>query len=194
MRKLALATAVLLAASLTACGGASKTDNSSSGTGAKTTSTVSTTSSTSSTTSTTTSSDDSGSGGSDPGSSYCTELRTAKAKFKSLDFTGLDDDQFKNLTDEFDTLTSDAPDEVKADWATLTSALKKVQQILANAGLSFSDLQGLSSGQIPHGVTPQQLKKLGKDLQAFSADSSFQKAASHITVHAKAECGINMGN
>lgn len=185
MRRLALATAVLLAASLTACGGASKTDNSSSGTGNKT-------DTTSSTTSTTTSSDNSGSGGSDPGSSYCTELRTAKDKFKSLDFTGLNDDQFKNLTDEFDTLTSDAPDEVKADWATLAAALKKVQQILANAGLSFGDLQGLSSGQIPHGVTPQQLKKLGKDLQAFSSDRSFQKAAAQITAQAKAECGINM--
>jgi hypothetical protein len=187
MRKLALVTAVLLAASLTACGGASKTDSSSSATHAS-----DTTSSTPTTPAATTSSSDSGSGGSDPGSSYCTELRTAKDNLKSLDVTALTASGFTKLTDEFGTLASDAPDAVKADWATLTTALKKIQQLLANAGLSFSDLQGLSAGHLPKGVTQQQLQKLGRQFEAFSQNSGFAKAAAQITAHAKAECGVNL--
>jgi hypothetical protein len=188
MRKLAFVIAVLLAASLSACGGASKTDSSSGGTH-----TSDTTSSTppATTPPATTSSSDSG-GGSDPGSTYCTDLRTAKAELKSLDVTSLTASGFTKLTQEFGTLASDAPDAVKADWATLTTALTKIQQILSNAGLSFSDLQGLSSGHLPKGVTQQQLVKLGKQFQAFSQNSGFAKASAEITAHAKAECGVNL--
>jgi hypothetical protein len=189
MRKLAFVIAVLLAASLSACGGASKTDSSSGGTH-----TSDTTSSTppATTPPATTTSSGSGSGGSDPGSTYCTDLRTAKAELKSLDVTSLTASGFTKLTQEFGTLASDAPDAVKADWATLTTALTKIQQILSNAGLSFSDLQGLSSGHLPKGVTQQQLVKLGKQFQAFSQNSGFAKASAEITAHAKAECGVNL--
>jgi hypothetical protein len=194
MRRLALATVVLMAASLTACGGASKTD-SSAGT-AKTT--TSDSKSTSSTTPTTASSDNGGSsdspgGGSDPASAYCTALKGAKDKFKSLNFTGLDDDQFKQVTDEFDALGTVAPAEVKADWATVSGALKQVYQILANAGLSFNDLQNLGSGHLPKGVTAQDMAKLGKQLTKSMQGSGFQAAATRITAEAKAECGVSLG-
>jgi hypothetical protein len=194
MRRLALATVVLMAASLTACGGASKTD-SSAGT-AKTT--TSDSKSTSSTTPTTASSDNGGSsdspgGGSDPASAYCTALKGAKDKFKSLNFTGLDDDQFKQVTDEFDALGAAAPAEVKADWATVSSALKHIYQILADAGLSFNDLQKLGSGQLPKGVSAQEMAKLGKQLTKSMQGSGFQAAAARITAQAKAECGVSLG-
>jgi hypothetical protein len=195
MRRLALATVVLMAASLTACGGASKTDSSAGGT-AKTT--TSDSKSTSSTTSTTASSDSGGSsdspgGGSDPASAYCTALKGAKDKFKSLNFTGLDDDQFKQVTDEFDALGAVAPAEVKADWATVSGALKQVYQILANAGLSFNDLQNLGSGHLPKGVTAQDMAKLGDQLTKSMKGSGFQAAATRITAEAKAECGVSLG-
>jgi hypothetical protein len=192
MRKLVLATVVLMAASLTACGGASKTD-SAGGTAKSTTSDTK-----SATTPTTASSNGAGSsaspgGGSDPASAYCTALKGAKDKFKTLNLTGLNDNQFKQVTDEFDALGAAAPAAVKADWATVSGALKQVYQILANAGLSFNDLQNLGSGHLPKGVTAQDMAKLGKQLTASMQGSGFQAAATRITAEAKAECGVSLG-
>jgi hypothetical protein len=199
MRKLVLATVVLMAASLTttACGGASKTD--SAGGIAKATTSDTKSATTSSTTPTTAASSngagssESPGGGSDPASAYCTALKGAKDKFKTLNLTGLDDSQFKQVTDEFDALGAAAPAEVKADWATVSSALKQVYQILANAGLSFNDLQSLGSGQLPKGVTAQDMAKLGKQLTKSMQGSGFQAAATRITAEAKAECGVSLG-
>jgi hypothetical protein len=197
MRKLVLATVVLMAVSLTttACGGASKTDTAG-GTAKSTSGTKSATSSTTPTTtasSTGAGSSESPGGGSDPASAYCTALKGAKDKFKTLNLTGLDDSQFKQVTDEFDALGAAAPAEVKADWATVSSALKQVYQILANAGLSFNDLQNLGSGHLPKGVTAQDMAKLGKQLTKSMQGSGFQAAATRITAEAKAECGVSLG-
>jgi hypothetical protein len=190
MRRPVLATVVLVAVCLTtttACGGASKTD--SAGDTAKAT----TSGTKAATTPTTAASNGSSGGGSDPASAYCTALKGAKDKFKTLDLTGLDDDQFKQVTDEFDALGAAAPAEVKADWATVSSALKHIYQILADAGLSFNDLQKLGSGQLPKGVSAQEMAKLGKQLTKSMQGSGFQAAAARITAEAKAECGVSLG-
>jgi hypothetical protein len=190
MRRPVLATVVLVAVCLTtttACGGASKTD--SGGENAKGT----TSDTKAATTPTTAASNGSSGGGSDPASAYCTALKGAKDKFKTLDLTGLDDDQFKQVTDEFDALGAAAPAEVKADWATVSSALKHIYQILADAGLSFNDLQKLGSGQLPKGVSAQEMAKLGKQLTKSMQGSGFQAAAARITAQAKAECGVSLG-
>jgi hypothetical protein len=190
MRRIAFATAVLLAATLTACGGASKSDSASDT--SKATTSGSSSSTTSSTAPTTAASDSAG-GGSDPGSAYCTALKSAKDKFKGFNLTGLNDNQFQQVTDEFDALAAAAPSDEKADWATVSSALKQVYQILADAGLSFSDLQSLSSGHLPKGVTAQDMAKLGKKLTTSMQGSGFQAAATRITAEAKKQCGVNMG-
>jgi hypothetical protein len=190
MRRPVLATVVLVAVCLTtttACGGASKTD--SAGDTAKAT----TSGTKAATTPTTAASNGSSGGGSDPASAYCTALKGAKDKFKTLDLTGLDDDQFKQVTDEFDALGAAAPAEVKADWATVSSALKHIYQILSDAGLSFNDLQKLGSGQLPKGVSAQEMAKLGKQLTKSMQGSGFQAAAARITAEAKAECGVSLG-
>jgi hypothetical protein len=171
----------------TACGGASKTD--SAGDTAKAT----TSDTKAATTPTTAASSGSSGGGSDPASAYCTALKGAKDKFKTLDLTGLDDDQFKQVTDEFDALGAAAPAEVRADWATVSSALKHIYQILADAGLSFNDLQNLGSGQLPKGVSAQEMAKLGKQLTKSMQGSGFQAAAARISAEAKAECGVSLG-
>jgi hypothetical protein len=190
MRRPVLATVVLVAVCLTtttACGGASKTE--SAGDTAKAT----TSDTKAATTPTTAASSGSSGGGSDPASAYCTALKGAKDKFKTLDLTGLDDDQFKQVTDEFDALGAAAPAEVRADWATVSSALKHIYQILADAGLSFNDLQKLGSGQLPKGVSAQEMAKLGKQLTKSMQGSGFQAAAARITAQAKAECGVSLG-
>ncbi|MDX6319085.1 MAG: hypothetical protein QOD35_2485 [Nocardioidaceae bacterium] len=199
MRKLVLATVVLMAVSVTttACGGASKTD-SAGGTAKATTSGTKSTTTSSTTPTIAGSSNGAGSsespgGGSDPASAYCTALKGAKDKFKTLNLTGLDDNQFKQVTDEFDALGAAAPAAVKADWATVSSALKQVYQILANAGLSFNDLQNLGSGHLPKGVTAQDMARLGRQLTKSMQGSGFQAAATRITAEAKAECGVSLG-
>jgi hypothetical protein len=199
MRRPVLATAVLVVVFLmttTACGGASKTD--SAGDTAKESTSDTKPATTSSTTPTTDASSGAGSsdspgGGSDPASAYCTALKGATDKFKTLNLTGLDDDQFKQVTDEFDALGAAAPAEVKADWATVSGALKQVYQILADAGLSFNDLQNLGSGELPKGVTARDMAKLGKRLTTSMQGSGFQAAAARITAEAKAECGVSLG-
>jgi hypothetical protein len=188
MRRLAITTVVLMAA-VTACGGSSS--NSSGGTTKSTTSHHTASAPMSVTPSSGASSGNSG--GSDPGSSYCTALKSAKDKFKSLDVTGLSDGKFQQVTAEFDALAAAAPSSVKADWATVSGALKKLYQILSNAGLSFNDLQSLSSGHLPKGVTAQQMSRIGKQLEKDMTGSGFQAAATRITAQAKAECGVNMG-
>ncbi len=204
MKKCAIAAVVLMAATLTACGGgnASNTADSANST-PDTTSTRDTTStpappaSSSATGSPSTPASSSGtgssSGGSNSGSDYCSKLRAAKAQFDSLKITTLSNDTFQKVTDQFDNLTSAAPSAVAGDWQTLSSALHKVQQILASANLSFDDLQTLTSGHRPPGVTIKQLDRVGKELTKFSTDKSFSKAANAISADAKAECGLTLG-
>jgi hypothetical protein len=197
MKRCAIAAAVLLAASLTACGGAGDTANNADNTPATSTATSTSTSTTPpadpSTTAPSTPESSSDSGGGDD-SAYCAELRATKSQFDNLNITGLNDAAFTKLTEKFDSLANAAPSAVHDDWQTLSAALTRVKQILASAGLSFDDLKTLTSGNKPPGVTLKQLEKVGRQLTAFSKDSSFTKAANEISAHAKAECGINLGN
>jgi hypothetical protein len=198
MRRPVLAGVVLVVVfvTTTACGGASKTDSAGGTSKATTSETKSaTTASTTPTSdaSTGAGSSDSPGGGSDPADAYCTALKGAEDEFRTLDLGRLDDDQFKQVTDEFDALGAAAPAEVKADWATVSGALKQVYKILANAGLSFNDLQSLGSGQLPKGVTAQDIAKLSKQLAKTMQGSGFQAAAARITAEAKTECGVSLG-
>lgn len=203
LKKLTVALAMVMAASLTGCSSASDTANSpDTTTSASDTSTPAPSSGDTTDASTTAPSDipttaatssAAPATGADPSSQYCTELRSAKAQFDNLNFQTLSVAEFQRLTSEFDSLAAIAPDEVKDDWTTLSGALRQVQQILADVGLTFDDLKSLSSGQLPPGVSVQQLKKLTQQLQTFASDSRFQTASAAITAHAKTECGITMG-
>ncbi len=201
LRKLTVAIAMTMAASLAGCSSASDTaDSPDTTTSASDTSTPTPSSATTGPSTTATSdistaatSSAAPTTGADPSSEYCTELRAAKAQFDNLDFQTLSVAEFQRLTSEFDALAGIAPDEVKDDWTTLSGALREVQQILADAGLTFDDLKSLSSGQLPPGVSVQQLKKLTQQLQKFASDDSFQTASDAISAHAKTECGITMG-
>jgi hypothetical protein len=193
MKKSAMATVILLVAGLTGC---SSADNSAD----KPDTTSSTVTSSDSTSAVPPSSDDSSqsssaTGGTQSGSTYCTKLASAQSQFDNLNFQALGDDQFATLSGEFDDIAGVAPSKVKGDWSTLSAALKRIRQILASAGLSFDDLQALSSsGQVPSGVTAKQLRLVGQQLQHFAQDKSFARAAAEIAADAKAECGITLGN
>jgi hypothetical protein len=197
MKKYVAASGVLVAALLAGCSSASDNADSPGTASTTTSSTVTSSDPTSATPPASDSSSEPSSAtddGTTNGSAYCAELASAKSQFDNIDFSALDDRHFTQLTDEFDSIAALAPGQVKSDWATLSSALKQVQQILGSAGLSFDDLQKLSSGQVPNGVTPKELTRVGRQLSHFSQDKSFARAAAEISRDAKAECGIRLGS
>lgn len=196
MRTRAIVTAVFLAATLTACGGDNETSGSDETTSEATSEATSevptddTATETESSPAEETESSDATSGGGS-GSDYCEELKSAKSALNGLDPTTLGDDQFDDLTDQLGDLAEAAPPAVKDEWLTVSDALTQVKDILADVGLTFSDLQNLDPTNLPQGVTVKDLEKVGQKLQEFSLDTDFQKAATAIARNAKAECGVS---
>jgi hypothetical protein len=130
-----------------------------------------------------------GGGGSGDTDAYCDSIKDAKSDIESLD-TG----DFGNLEKAFDTfheIAGDAPDEVKSDWEVLDGALQDMQKALKDAGLEFSDLEGITNGQLPEGLDQAELTKLATDLQAVGA-KKVQDAADNIAKHAKDECNVDL--
>jgi hypothetical protein len=130
-------------------------------------------------------------GGGDSGDTdaYCDSIKEAKADFESLDKA-----DFSKLEDAFDKIheiAGDAPDEVSDDWKILDDALQDMQKALADAGLEVSDLEGLSTGQMPEGLDQEDLTKLVQDIQAVGSEE-VKKAADNIEKHAKDECDIDL--
>jgi hypothetical protein len=131
--------------------------------------------------------DASGSGSSE----YCKDLKAAKADFDSLDSSSPDFSRFDEAVKTFHQLADEAPSEVEAEWKTLDGALTSLETALADAGLTLEDLGKVSSGQLPPGVTQEDLAALAPKLQStFNAD--VEKASDQIAKHAKSECGVDL--
>jgi hypothetical protein len=192
MRTRAIVTAVFLAATLTACGGDDDTSGSDGATSEASSdvATDDTTTQTEPSPPEETESSESTSGGSS-GSDYCDELKSARSALNGLDPTRLGDDQFDDLTDQLGDLAEAAPAAVKDEWLTVSDTLTRVKDILADAGLTFGDLQNLDPTNLPDGVTVKDLERLGTKLQEFALDTDFQKAATEIGRNAKAACGVS---
>ena len=138
--------------------------------------------------------DSGGSSSSDSKASYCDELNTAKDSFANLDVTKLTEDDYNNLVDELDKISASAPSDVEADWKSLSDALTQLHDLLASAGVSFSDLQDLSAGQLPSGVDAQKLQEIAPKVQKLSTDLSANGASQRISASAKKECGITLNS
>jgi hypothetical protein len=137
-----------------------------------------------------------GCGGGNSTDTYCKELKTAKADFSGLSSSTPDFNKFDQIISTFHKLAKDAPSEVKPDWETLDGALTTLQKDLADAGLSMKDLGPISKGQLPAGMTQQQLQALAPKLQlAFGKleNDKFQKASDKIEKHAKTTCKVDLG-
>ena len=130
---------------------------------------------------------DKASGGS--GGDYCADLKAAKKEVDAL--KGGDFSDLQKTTDAMKKLSSEAPDEIKDDWATLLDGFNKLVGALKKAGLSDEDMATLQSGQIPDGVNMDALNSLMTEIQALDTDE-FQKAGDAINKHAKDKCGIDL--
>ncbi len=66
-----------------------------------------------------------------------------------------------------------------------------MQQALEDAGLEVSDLEGITTGQLPEGFDETKLTALAEDLQAVGTQK-VQDAADNIEKHAKDECDVDL--
>ncbi len=132
-------------------------------------------------------------GGSQAGGAYCDALNGAKTNLSQLDLTKIDEKTYATLQVELAKVAAAAPANVKDDWVVLTQALDDLHTLLASIGISFDDLQALSTGQVPTGVDPKELRKLAPKLQKISNDGQLQAASKAITDSAQADCGLSLG-
>ncbi len=132
-------------------------------------------------------------GGSQAGGAYCDALSGAKTNLAQLDLTKIDEKTYATLQVELAKVSAAAPPDVQDDWAVLTKALDDLHALLATIGISFDDLQGLSTGQIPPGVSAKDLQKLGPKLTKISSDGSLEAASKAITESAQTDCGLTLG-
>ena len=131
------------------------------------------------------------SGSSDSSGDYCSELKSDKAFFATLDGSDPDLSNLDEVFTRMHTLADKAPAAVADDWKTLDDAFTTIENALKEAGLKPSDLGGLQNGQIPQGVDASKLQALIPKLQSLSSGEVTQ-AASRIASNAKSECGVDL--
>jgi hypothetical protein len=135
--------------------------------------------------------DDSSAGG---GGSYCDQVKSLKSTVNNLDFTTLDDAGFSDFQDSLDGIEASAPADIKGDWTTLNAAVDQLKGILADAGLTFDDLQAIQDdpSNLPDGVDIAKLQALAQKLSDFADESDFKTASHNIQANVKDECGIDI--
>jgi hypothetical protein len=137
-----------------------------------------------------------GSGGGSSTDTYCKELKTAKSDFASLGSGTPDFTKFDAVIATFHKLAGDAPSSVSSEWKTLDGGLTQLQKDLKDAGISMKDLGPISQGQLPPGMTQDDLAALAPKLQAAFGnldDPKFKKASDKIEKHAKDTCHVSLG-
>ncbi|WP_460843801.1 hypothetical protein [Nocardioides marmoraquaticus] len=125
-------------------------------------------------------------------SSYCQELEQAQDSFAAFDSADPQPEQLQEAFDTFKQLADDAPAEVEPEWQTISGAVETLETSLDSIGLEIGDLTTLQQGQVPEGVTQQDLQKVAADLQGL-ANPEFAEAGQKIQEHAQSECDIDLG-
>lgn len=120
---------------------------------------------------------------------YCNDLQETIDEMGSL--TGSDPASLEQAFDEIEKLADSAPDEVAEEWEILDEQMDTIQDALDEAGIEMSDLDGIMTGQLPEGVTQEDLAALGESLQDLN-NQEVQQASEKISTHAEEECGIDI--
>jgi prepilin-type N-terminal cleavage/methylation domain-containing protein len=131
--------------------------------------------------------------GSDPGSKYCVELGTAQGKYGTLDLAGFDGQGLPAVRNSLARLQSlSADDQLASSWQTVSSSYTSVNSVLVRAGLQWSDLKTLESGQTPKGVDAKTADSVRTDIQVALTTKEFQAASDFIAANAEAVCGVSL--
>jgi hypothetical protein len=137
----------------------------------------------------------SGDGGSSSSGSYCKDLKKAKDTFDTLDGSSPDLNKFDDAIATLHKLADEAPSKIDKDWKALDGALTTMEKALADAGLKASDLGKITAGQLPDGMTAEELQASVPKLQAAFSGMDTQKvkdATSAIEKHAKSTCKVDL--
>lgn len=139
--------------------------------------------------------DDSGSGdasgdtgGDASNGSYCDELAAAQTEFDSLGDANTNPTQVDEAFNTLQSLGADAPEQVAGDWDVVSSGFDKIEQGLADAGLTFEDL---SDPQTLVELDQQTLQQLQQEFQSLNTQQ-FDDALTSISEHAEQECGVDL--
>lgn len=120
---------------------------------------------------------------------YCDSIKTAQASFE--DFDSGDMAGLEKAIETFHKLAAEAPDDIAAEWKTLDGAMVTLEDGLAEAGITISDLEGISNGEMPEGLDIEKLTALGEDLEKMGGEE-VEAASEAIEKHAKDECGVDL--
>jgi len=134
-----------------------------------------------------------GGGGSSASGDYCSELKSDKAYFETLNGDNPDFSKLDEVFQRMHTLADDAPSEVADDWKTLDGAITTLENALKDAGIKPSDLASMQNGQLPPGADLQKLQELAPKLQALSG-SEVSDAADAIAKNAKDTCDVDLSS
>ncbi|HET6167058.1 MAG TPA: hypothetical protein VFE07_09535 [Marmoricola sp.] len=131
------------------------------------------------------------------GGGYCKDLKSAKDTFDSFNSSSPNFDKLDEAFKTLHKLADEAPSTVDDDWKTLDGALTTMEKALSDAGLKATDLGKITAGQLPEGMTAEQLQAAVPKLQsAFSSfDSDKVKTATDaIEKHAKSVCKVSLAD
>ena len=119
--------------------------------------------------------------------SYCDELAAAQTEFDSLG--NADPTRIDEAFNTLQSLGADAPEQVAGDWQVVSAGFERIEQGLADAGLTFEDL---SKPQTLLELDQQTLQQLQQELQSLDTPQ-FDNALTSISEHAQQECGVDLG-
>jgi len=129
--------------------------------------------------------------------SYCKDLKKAKDTFDTVDGSSPDLNNFDEAIATLHKLADEAPSAVDEDWKALDDALTAMEKALSDAGLKASDLGKITAGQLPDGMTAEELQAAVPKLQTAFSGMDTQKvkdATDDIEKHAKSACNVSLSD
>ena len=134
-------------------------------------------------------------GGSDSSSSsgdYCGDLKSAQSNLSNIgSLDTVTPDKFNAVLDAVHKIADEAPADIKPSWTLLSSGFDSFKQILADAGLSISDLGDIEKGNLPGNLTIAKAQELAQKLQNIDT-SGFSAAQTKIETEVKSKCNIDL--
>jgi hypothetical protein len=128
-------------------------------------------------------------------SGYCKDLKAAQSDFTTLNSDSPDFSKLDDAIKTFHKLADEAPSAVDDDWKTLDNAFSTLTKALDDAGISMDDLAKITSGQMPEGMTQDDLAALGPKLQSTFSNldqDAVKKAGENVEKHAKSVCKVDL--
>lgn len=128
-----------------------------------------------------------GHGGGSSDSAYCGDLK----HFESTMGGDISGAKLESAFSQMHGLNGEAPGAVKQEWSTVDKAITTMEDAFHDAGLELSDLDSLTTGEVPDGVDLEKLQAV-MDATKQLQSKPVTDALSAIESDAKDECGLTL--